>query len=254
MGLGVRAVKKCVKMCTAMLMDVQVVRSGAHAQAQKMYNWTTLNQKVFRRLGFLLEKAEYLPVTNGEPGAIERVLKLVRARIAERGFLRQNPGAIPGQNPEAVPRQNPGAVPRGDQGTPQGSARAALHDQGAPSPWFGEGEGRALVSRVPQGDLLREPGRGPLQQYPEGAERESVRAPQGILRQNLGSATGAADTVWRAGAGSPGDPQACETASLPCGVPGQPGGLAREFQSRLALGDGQVCIFAIARSTSILCE
>eukprot|EP00884_Botryococcus_braunii_P016378 jgi/Botrbrau1/3423/Bobra.139_1s0004.1 len=59
--------------------------SGAHAQAQKIYNWSTLNQKVFRRLGFLLEKEEYLAITNGQPGCIERVLKLVRLRIAEKG-------------------------------------------------------------------------------------------------------------------------------------------------------------------------
>lgn len=189
-----------------------------------MYNWTTLNQKVFRRLGFLLEKEEYLPATNGEPGAIERILKLVRARIAERGFLRQNPGA--------VPRQNPGS-------TPQGSAKGARHAQGDALPGFGKGEEGTLAFSAPQGNVLREPARAPLQQGGAGGEvRETLRAqPEGPW-QNLGSASSAA-AVWRAGAGAPGHPQAV----VPSGGPGQHGDLAPNLQDRLTFGDAQVCTF-----------
>lgn len=85
--------------------------SAAHSTAQKQYNWTTLNQKarvrhaepaatvalpprftpappvhtrmqVFRRLGFALAREQCEAVASAEPGAIERVLKLARARMA----------------------------------------------------------------------------------------------------------------------------------------------------------------------------
>lgn len=58
-------------------------RSGAHGLAQKLYNWSTLNQRVFRRLGFVVAKAECEAVALCEPGAVERVLKLVRVHIAD---------------------------------------------------------------------------------------------------------------------------------------------------------------------------
>jgi hypothetical protein len=38
--------------------------------SQKLYNWTTLNQKVFRRLGFLLAKGECEACARMEPGAV----------------------------------------------------------------------------------------------------------------------------------------------------------------------------------------
>ena len=44
-------------------------RSSAHGRAQKMYNWTTLNQKVFKRLGFAVSKLDCERVINAEPGA-----------------------------------------------------------------------------------------------------------------------------------------------------------------------------------------
>jgi hypothetical protein len=53
--------------------------SGAHGLAQKLYNWNTLNQKVFKRLQFAVLKEDCEHVCAAEPGAIERVLKLVKA-------------------------------------------------------------------------------------------------------------------------------------------------------------------------------
>jgi hypothetical protein len=47
-----------------------------------MYNWNTLNQKVFRKLGFQLSKQDCQDIANAVPGAIERVLKLARIRLA----------------------------------------------------------------------------------------------------------------------------------------------------------------------------
>ncbi|KAL4427154.1 hypothetical protein ABPG77_001158 [Micractinium sp. CCAP 211/92] len=53
--------------------------SAAHNSTQKAYNWSTLNQKVFKRMGFTLPREQYEAVANAEPGAVEQVLKLVHA-------------------------------------------------------------------------------------------------------------------------------------------------------------------------------
>lgn len=46
-----------------------------------MYNWTTLNQRVFKKLDFVLVKSECEAVVNCDPGAVERVLKLVKVKL-----------------------------------------------------------------------------------------------------------------------------------------------------------------------------
>ncbi len=55
--------------------------SGAHGLTQKLYNWTTLNQRVFKKLDFVLAKSECEAVVNCDPGAVERVLKLVKVKL-----------------------------------------------------------------------------------------------------------------------------------------------------------------------------
>ena len=52
--------------------------SAAHRALNKLYNWSCLNKRVFRKLGFVLSKAECEAVCNCSPGAVERVLKLVQ--------------------------------------------------------------------------------------------------------------------------------------------------------------------------------
>ncbi len=51
--------------------------------AQKLYNWSTLNQRVFRRLGFVVAKTECEACASAKPSAIERVLKLVMLRLSK---------------------------------------------------------------------------------------------------------------------------------------------------------------------------
>ena len=48
---------------------------------QKMYNWNTLQQKVLKRLGVATTKEELEDVCNCKPGAIERLLKLVKVQV-----------------------------------------------------------------------------------------------------------------------------------------------------------------------------
>jgi len=56
--------------------------SPANSVQQKMYNWNTLNTKVFKRLGFSLPRHEMESVANCTQGAVERVLKLIKVKMA----------------------------------------------------------------------------------------------------------------------------------------------------------------------------
>lgn len=57
--------------------------SSASGMSQKTYNWNTLNQKVFRRLGFHVTKADVDEIANCVPGAIERVLRSFMLRLSK---------------------------------------------------------------------------------------------------------------------------------------------------------------------------
>ena len=57
--------------------------SSANGAQQKMYNWNTLNQKVFKRLGFTVSRQDCDAVVNCVAGSIERVLKLVKVKISK---------------------------------------------------------------------------------------------------------------------------------------------------------------------------
>jgi hypothetical protein len=55
--------------------------SAASSSTQKLYNWNTLNQKVFKKLGFQLSKKEIEAVINFQPMAVENVLKIVHNKV-----------------------------------------------------------------------------------------------------------------------------------------------------------------------------
>ncbi|KAG2497415.1 hypothetical protein HYH03_004570 [Edaphochlamys debaryana] len=67
--------------------------SSANGLQQKMYNWNTLNAKVFKRLGFMVTKQDSEACCNCKPGAVERVLKLIKVKIAK--FKEDNGEASP---------------------------------------------------------------------------------------------------------------------------------------------------------------
>lgn len=48
-----------------------------------MYNWNTLNAKVFHKLGFAVPKNLCEAAARAQPMAVEKVLKLLRFRFAE---------------------------------------------------------------------------------------------------------------------------------------------------------------------------
>ena len=47
----------------------------------KEYNWTTMNAKVFKKIGFQVCKDDIEAVIKCEQGAIERVLRMVQLQI-----------------------------------------------------------------------------------------------------------------------------------------------------------------------------
>lgn len=65
--------------------------SAANARPQKVYNWNTLNTKVFKKFGFQVTPEDVEAIVSSEPGVIERVLfsmqakmSLYRQRLSER--------------------------------------------------------------------------------------------------------------------------------------------------------------------------
>jgi len=48
---------------------------SANSFAQKMYNWNTLSEKVFKKMGFTLLQEEKEAISNCAPQAVERLLK-----------------------------------------------------------------------------------------------------------------------------------------------------------------------------------
>mmetsp|Transcript_24809 Transcript_24809/g.34193 ORF Transcript_24809/g.34193 Transcript_24809/m.34193 type:complete len:275 (+) Transcript_24809:32-856(+) len=70
--------------------------SAASSLAQKMYNWNTLNQKVFKRVGFSFPRAECEAVCNCVPGSVERFLKMLRLKLAKHKQKQQPVGGASG--------------------------------------------------------------------------------------------------------------------------------------------------------------
>ena len=70
--------------------------SNANSAKQKMYNWGTLNQKVFRRLGFVMDKGEVESLVNCKPGAVELLLMRLQKHITEIRAGRRSMGSPQG--------------------------------------------------------------------------------------------------------------------------------------------------------------
>lgn len=96
--------------------------SAAHSMQQKLYNWNTLNQKVFRKMGFLLSKGDIERITSCVPEAVERALRVVQQKLSEYsaghhnlsgGHSRDSPEQV-AVRPTKVPvaMAQPRAIPR----------------------------------------------------------------------------------------------------------------------------------------------
>ncbi|EGR27238.1 sperm flagellar protein 1, putative [Ichthyophthirius multifiliis] len=72
--------------------------SGANSMKQKVYNWETLQQKVFRKLGLQISKQDINNIINCVPESIERVLRVIQIRIQDMINEQQNNSPLKIQN------------------------------------------------------------------------------------------------------------------------------------------------------------
>lgn len=117
---------------------------AANSYAQKSYNWTTLNSKVFKKMGFQLQKEEIDNLCNCTPQAVERMLKKLQHGMAKYGARKSAgeddasaapPSARPYQ-PPPKPTPKPATVPRAPK-----VASKPVH--GSPAPTGGSPGGAA---------------------------------------------------------------------------------------------------------------
>ncbi len=66
--------------------------SQANSLSQKMYNWETLNKKVFKRLGFQMNKSDISDIVNCKSQAVERLLVRLQKTIAKYGARQRSGG------------------------------------------------------------------------------------------------------------------------------------------------------------------
>ena len=197
--------------------------SPAHNSVQKMYNWSTLNQKVrgaacpdaacrsclhllglppcfelhsrmqpyqtalpahplslqvFKRMGFALAREQFEAVANAEAGAIERVLKLVRTRMArfQEGGSTAGGGCGSGRNSSAAVRQ------AGGGGAAAAAAVSSSSQPGSPAHYAprqqqqqqGQGQGQAADHASQAADSI-------------AALRIAAEVPAKLLQQQQGS-------------------------------------------------------------------
>lgn len=77
--------------------------SSANGVSQKMYNWNTLNKKVFNRLGMQVSKPDLERICNCEQVAVERVLLTLQNTIENI----QESGSLPAQTKAPVKHHAP---------------------------------------------------------------------------------------------------------------------------------------------------
>jgi hypothetical protein len=58
---------------------------AANSYSQKIYNWKTLNTKVFKKMGFQMQQDEMDALANCAPQTVERMLKNLQQKMAKYG-------------------------------------------------------------------------------------------------------------------------------------------------------------------------
>eukprot|EP00297_Palpitomonas_bilix_P012312 CAMPEP_0113908654 /NCGR_PEP_ID=MMETSP0780_2-20120614/26308_1 /TAXON_ID=652834 /ORGANISM="Palpitomonas bilix" /LENGTH=315 /DNA_ID=CAMNT_0000904159 /DNA_START=194 /DNA_END=1138 /DNA_ORIENTATION=+ /assembly_acc=CAM_ASM_000599 len=109
--------------------------SKANSAARKKDNWDVLNKKVFRRMGFQVTKENVDEVINAVPGAVERILKLIKTKMEKYEQKKSKESAKKPERrvPSAAPSHAPSNAP----------SHAPSYGGG------GGGEGRNRTPRVP---------------------------------------------------------------------------------------------------------
>lgn len=131
---------------------------AANSYAQKTYNWTTLNAKVFKKMGFQLNKEEMDALCNCTPQAVERMLKKLQQNMAKYGARKSagedteaHPtGAAKPYKPPPKPAPRAPTVARGPTSRARGGAAAADGARGGGEPSMARLEDMALHDEAVQ--------------------------------------------------------------------------------------------------------
>lgn len=83
--------------------------------SQKLYNWSTLNMKVLRRLGFQVHEKDLEECAQAKPGAIEKVLVRVKACLEKMPPV---PASKPVRPISAIVESPPVVSPQPDRPAP----------------------------------------------------------------------------------------------------------------------------------------
>jgi len=97
---------------------------AANSTQQKLYNWTTLNSKVLRKLGYNMPKEDIEAVLQCRANAVEKVLNVVQIKMAQ--YRARARSATPERRGHSAPGH--GSVPRGSR---PGSAQSGTTPRGS---------------------------------------------------------------------------------------------------------------------------
>ena len=100
---------------------------SANSYAQKMYNWQTLNARVFKKIGWQLRQEELDAICSCQMQAVERMLKQLQVRLSKYGSRSKEEEAAP-QRPHAQATPRSAAAPPRRVGGLAGGAQVGLRD------------------------------------------------------------------------------------------------------------------------------
>jgi len=171
--------------------------SAANSVSQKTYNWNTLNQKVFKKMGFQIGKHDIEGVCACAPGVVERVLRTLQHQI----LIIKETGSFPQPKPKAAavaknrsppvvksagaapgrPQQEKPKAPRRSTEAPEqrgvGNRREQKEEDPYAPPARGQAGGFERRNKLPEMDANNPPERH-QRRDPRDHESEIRKAPQ----------------------------------------------------------------------------
>lgn len=108
--------------------------SAANSVRQKLYNWSTLNQKVLKKISYQIAKPDVDAIVNCKPGVVEAVLMQLQSKMAAfRARQRSAPKGASGAKgkPAAAPPAHTFSSERAASAPSGGGARGAGAASGA---------------------------------------------------------------------------------------------------------------------------
>ena len=162
--------------------------SGANAMSPKVYNWQTLNSRALKKLGFQIPREDFMDVCNCRAGAIERVLKLCKVKMAEF----QAKHGVAGKGTATAASRGAAGGPAAPAGSSPGAGGGAIVDASLGADAAAE---RSVVLCDQCGHVNYVGGSGAAAQAGSGgvASGTGARPPSGILKATSVDLGGDAD-------------------------------------------------------------